>query len=74
MIDAKMRKITEPNSGISVMTKAITAISAGNGRRMTRWRKKTTAALIAERVTDPSSELPTEAVTRSVILERVGRS
>ena len=56
------------------MTNAITAISAGNGSWMTTCRRKTTAALIADRVTEPSSELPTEAVTRSVIRESVGRS
>src|SRR5690349_5422931 len=72
-IDAKMRKITEPKSGIRVITNAMTAMSAGNGRWRTRWRKNTTAALMADSVTDPSRELPTDAVTRSVILDSVGR-
>ena len=71
---ASSQKITEPNSGIRVITNAMKAMSAANGRPITRCRTKTTAALIDDRVTEPIRELPTEAVMRSVMSESVARS
>ncbi len=56
------QKITDPNSGMSVMTKAITAISAGNGSPISRWSTKTVAAFRDDRITDPMRALPTEEV------------